>query len=95
MQADTMPSCQALEAHMWLMAVAVACHCCLVQVSLPTNFTQFLNATVLKGVRIGVFRQIRCGVEVGKQCHPACYTAWGSSASLLVPYDQLECPALD
>ncbi|KAI7836709.1 hypothetical protein COHA_009485 [Chlorella ohadii] len=27
-------------------------------VSLPTNFTQFLNATALKGVRIGVFRQI-------------------------------------
>lgn len=29
------------------------------QVSLPANYTQFLNAGALKGVRIGVFRQIR------------------------------------
>lgn len=65
------------------------------QVSLPTNFTQFLNTTALKGVRIGVFRQIRCGDGIGKQCHPACCPAQGSLASLLVPYDQHECPALD
>lgn len=29
------------------------------QVSLPANYNQFLNAGALKGVRIGVFRQIR------------------------------------
>ena len=58
--------------------IAVSSHCLSVQVSLPTNFTQFLNATALKGVRIGVFRQIRCGVGIGKHWHPDCYPAQGS-----------------
>lgn len=42
----------------------------LVQVSLPANYTQFLNASALKGVRIGVFRQIRCGRR--PHCTSAC-----------------------
>ena len=43
------------------------------QVNPLTNYTQLLNASALKGVRIGVFRQIRWGDRL--PLHWACRAA--------------------